>query len=153
MGGVLADPYDTAVRLLARRPHSRLELTRKLRRRGHDDDAIETALTRCAEHGYLDDAGFAAALVRARSRTRGRRAIAAELSQRGVGREQVDAALGGLETEDELAAAVALVRRRLNTRSQLPTLRELLDDAGPKLLRRGFSPGLVREACRQALDQ
>lgn len=149
MGG--RDPYDIAVRLLARRPHSRRELERKLRRRGFEDDAIAAALTRCAEHGYLDDAGFAAALVRARSASRGRRAIAAELAQRGVGRELLGGALEGLDPEDELAAAITLVRRRLAAHAEPPTLRELLDDAGPKLLRRGFSPGVVREACRQAL--
>lgn len=139
------------MRLLARRPHSRVELQRKLRRRGFEDDAIAAALTRCAEHGYLDDAGFAAALVRVRSASRGRRAIAAELAQRGVGRELVGAALDGLEPGEELAAAIVLVRRRLAAHDKPPTLRQLLDDAGPKLLRRGFSAGVVREACRQAL--
>lgn len=144
--------YDTAVRLVARRPHSRLELQRKLRRRGFDDDAVDAALARCRERGYLDDGEFAAALVRTRSGSRGRRAIAAELAQRGVGRELVGAALEGLPAKDELTAALALVRRRLSVRSEPPNLRELLDDAGPKLMRRGFPPAVIREACRQALD-
>ena len=47
---------DSAFRLLARRDHTRKELTVKLRQKGFDHAAIEDALARCRELGYLDDA-------------------------------------------------------------------------------------------------
>ena len=71
---------DAALVILAQRPHAAAELRRKLRQKGHEAEAIEAALTRLAELGYLDDAEFARALVGWRAGKRGRRAIAAELA-------------------------------------------------------------------------
>lgn len=51
----------TALALLAGREHSRLELRRKLLQRGYEAEDIETALSRMAEYGYLDDTRAAAA--------------------------------------------------------------------------------------------
>jgi regulatory protein len=136
--------------LLAGRPHARIELARKLARRGYDPEDVEAALSRAAELGYLDDAGFAAVLVRHRAGSRGRRAIAAELASRGVGREVADGALEALDPEIEVDAAMRWARRRA-ARLTEPSLDGLLEAVGPSLLRHGFSPRVVREACRRAL--
>ena len=45
---------DDAVRLLARRGHSRLELSQKLKRRGHPSSCILRAFERLQELGYLE---------------------------------------------------------------------------------------------------
>ena len=58
-----ATAYDVAVRLLGQRAHSAVELARKLARRGFEDEATGLVLDRLAEHGYLDDAEYARALV------------------------------------------------------------------------------------------
>ena len=47
---------DSAFRILARRDHTRKELADKLRQKGFDHAAAESALARCRELGYLDDA-------------------------------------------------------------------------------------------------
>jgi regulatory protein len=47
---------DSAFRILARRDHTQKELHAKLRQKGFDRAAIESALARCLELGYLDDA-------------------------------------------------------------------------------------------------
>jgi regulatory protein len=133
--------------LLARRAHSRLELHQKLRRRGHDVDEVEAALARLAELGHVDDAAFASGLVRRRSTVRGPRALAGELSARGIDRAGIAAALEGMDPEAELAAATGLAERLYAGRS-MPGYKELLDRVGSKLLRRGFSAGVVRAACR-----
>lgn len=51
-----ASALESAFRMLARRDHTRRELAVKLRQKGFDGTAIERALTRCRELGYLDDA-------------------------------------------------------------------------------------------------
>lgn len=129
------DPYDAAVRLLAQRPHSAAELRRKLRARGCAPEAVEGALERVRGLGYQDDASFARSLVAYRSSHRGRSAIAAELARRGVGREEVAAALTDLGSDDELRAA-----RRLAARLGPVEPRRL---AG-RLERRGFSTAVIR---------
>ena len=42
--------------LLARREHGRVELTRKLRKRGAPEDMIDTALQQLSEEGLLSEA-------------------------------------------------------------------------------------------------
>ncbi len=54
---------EGAVRILARRDHTCTELAVKLRKRGFGRAAIEAALVRCRELGYLDDAKAAMTLA------------------------------------------------------------------------------------------
>ena len=54
-----------ALRLLERRPHGRVELDRKLRRKGHGEAAAAAALARLDRLGLLDDAAFAESYVSA----------------------------------------------------------------------------------------
>jgi regulatory protein len=136
--------------LLARRAHSRLELRQKLRRRGFDPGEVEAAIGRLAELGYADDAAFARGLVRRRSAVRGPLALAGELSARGIDRAGIAAALEGVDPEAELAAATRLAER-LYAERPLPGYKEVLDRVGSRLMRRGFSAGVVRAACRAVL--
>lgn len=138
---------DAGLRLLGRRAHSRQELWRKLLRRGYQEDEVHGALVRLAELGYVNDAAFADGHIRRRSRSLGPLALSAELSARGVARETADRAVAGLTPAAQLAAAVGLAQR-LAGRKVAASYRELLDSVGPKLLRRGFSMGIAREACR-----
>ncbi len=138
---------DTGLRLLARRAHSRLELRRKLARRGYAEDEVQAAMARLAELGYLDDASFAEGHVRRRSRSLGPLALSAELAQRGVDRHLAAAALESLDRPAQVAAAARLAERLVASRRP-PGYRELLDSVGAKLLRRGYSMGVAREACR-----
>lgn len=109
---------DTALRLLAQRPHFRAEIERKLGRRGFPEEEIADALARVAELGYLDDLGLACAEV---ARLRDRRglsgaAAAAELGRKGVDPEVVAAALGGEAGDaEDLETARAAARRWLAT--------------------------------------
>ncbi|MCY4059133.1 MAG: regulatory protein RecX [Gammaproteobacteria bacterium] len=76
---------NAAVRLLARREHSRFELARKLSSRGHPDDLIEEIIGSLARAGLQSDERFAEAFVRsALARGQGPLKIRAGLSERGV---------------------------------------------------------------------
>src|SRR3984893_18410322 len=100
---------STGLRLLARRAHSRVEMQRKLGRRGYTSDEIESAVVRLHELGYLDDLSFAEGLVRHRSASRGPRALSAELAQRGVGRDQADRALASYNDALQLASGMRII--------------------------------------------
>ena len=76
---------ETALRLLARREHSRLELSMKLRQRRVDAGVIEDVLDDFEERGWLDDGRFAEVFVRQRMDAGyGPLKILADLQQRGV---------------------------------------------------------------------
>jgi regulatory protein len=137
---------DAGLNLLSRRAHSHAEVRRKLGRRGYGEEEVESAVLRLTELGYLDDRAFAEGHVRRRSTGLGRLALSAELAARGVDRAVADAALGGLDADSQLASAIRLAQR-LFGRKTFSSYWEMLNSVGPKLMRRGFSPGIVRSAC------
>lgn len=152
-----ADPEAVAraicLRLLTGAPKSRAELATALRRRNVPEEVAEHVLGRFSEVGLIDDAAFARAWVSSRQRGRGlaRRALALELSRRGIDREHVDDALAEVSDEDEVTAARALVQRRL------PATRGLATEARVRrltglLARKGYSGGTARAVIREALD-
>ena len=147
-----AGALDAGLRLVAQRSHSRFELRRKLGRRGYDEAEVDAAVARLVELRYLDDRLFAEGHVRRRSATRGPLALSAELTARGIDRSLADGAVQGFDPEAQLAAATRLVER-LAGRKSFAGYRELLDSAGAKVLRRGFSPGTVRTACRAVWER
>lgn len=131
------DAFEAALRLLTARPHSELELRRKLGRRRCPPADIDRAVTRVRALGYLDDAAYAKALAARRARTRGPALIAAELAAKGVGREMAREAVGGVARDDLVAAARRLAARATNADRRLVMAR---------LLRRGYPADVVREA-------
>ncbi len=111
-------------------------------------------LARFAEVGLIDDAMFANAWVESRhySRGLGRRALAAELNQRGVDRSDIQAAVAQVSPERELATARALVERRLASTAGQPAQVRIRRLAG-MLARKGYPPGLAYRVVREALEQ
>jgi regulatory protein len=146
----VGSPLDAGLRLLGRRAHSRVELLLKLTRRGYEGEEIRTALRRLEELGYLDDQAFARSFVRRRGSVRGPRALSAELAARGVDRAHVDTAMEDFGEAEQLAAATQIAER-LYARKPTPGHREILDEIGSKLVRRGFSVAVARAACRSVL--
>jgi regulatory protein len=125
-----------------------VELSRKLSGLGYPEDEIRSALKVFEELGYIDDATYAEAHVRRRSNRRGPRALAAELAARGVDRQLVDQAIGRLDRDSLVRAAARLVERAIGG-NRPATYQELLDTAGARLVRRGFSHAIAWAACRE----
>ena len=142
------------LRQLTAAPRTRAQLAETLRRRGVPEEAAEAVLGRFTEVGLIDDAMFASAWVESRHHGRGlgRRALAAELNQRGVDRDDIQAAVAKLSPETELATARALVERRLASTASLPVQVRLRRLVG-MLARKGYPAGLAYRVVREALDQ
>lgn len=81
-----------AMRFLARREHSRLELARKLSRVAGEGDDIDVVLDELAQKGWLSDARYAEHSVRAKARRFGPLKVAHELRCKGIGEETIEAA-------------------------------------------------------------
>jgi regulatory protein len=142
------------LRLLAQAPRTRAQLAAALRRRRVPDQVAESVLGRFADVGLIDDAAFARAWVESRHHGRGlaRRALAAELRQRGVADGDVRSAVGLLGPQDEAAAARRLVAKRVAATRGQPwpaRARHLLG----MLARRGYPAGLAARVVREALAQ
>lgn len=141
------------LRLLTAAPRTRAQLATALRRRGIPDDTAESVLGRFADVGLIDDALFARAWVESRHHGRGlaRRALAAELRQRGVAADDVRDAVATLGPDEEVATARRLVDRKLAaTRGQPPVTRTRRLVA--TLARKGYPAPLAFRVVREALD-
>jgi len=135
-----------AIRLLARREHTRVELARKLAFRGVAAGDAQAAIDKLADAGWQDDTRFAELLVRSRaSAGYGPAFIRAELGTHGLGSEAVAGAVDSFDGDwDENARD--LVRRRHP--DALAGDRAAQRKAADFLLRRGFAMEHVRAAMK-----
>jgi regulatory protein len=119
---------------------------------GFESEAVDAALTRAQEDGYLNDEEFARSVVRRRSATRGYGLIARELRAKGIEDSSAAPALETMDRDAEAAQALELGRSMLRRRppSDAHALQALV---GPRLSRRGFDSGLVYRVCRQLADE
>jgi len=98
---------EAAVRYLAYRPRSEMELRQRLYRRGFRDDIIKPVLDKLKSQGIIDDETFAAYWRESRQTTnpRSRRMLKYELQKKGITSELVDKTIGDI---DDVAAAYKL---------------------------------------------
>jgi regulatory protein len=113
-----------ALRYLAAREHSRLELERKLARHVEDLPDLPAAaqigrvLDELCERGLIDERRAAEAVVSARAARFGTARLKQDLRARGIGADDAAEALAGL-SDTELARARAVWRRRFGGRAAL----------------------------------
>jgi regulatory protein len=103
--------HQQALKLIQYRPRSEAEIRQNLTQHKISPENIELTIQRLRDGGLINDAQFAQAWVenRADLRPRSRRALAFELSQRGIDRQLIDSALEELD-DDELAYQAAVRR-------------------------------------------
>jgi regulatory protein len=153
----MGDPESVArgicLRALTGAPKTRQQLADLLAKRGVPDDAAERVLDRFIEVGLIDDAAFARDWVSSRQAGRGlaRRALSAELRAKGVEPEVAAEAVGEVDDEDERAAALRLVERRLGGMRRLDRATATRRLMG-MLARKGYNAGLAAAVVREALD-
>jgi regulatory protein len=134
-----------AVRLLARREHSRAELARKLEERGVPAELAAETLDSLAARRLQSDARYAEVLIASRAgRGQGPVRIRRELAERGVAAAIIDAAFDAAGTDwFELARQV---RRRRFGAGEAPGEWEARVRQSRFLEYRGFSSDQIRHA-------
>ncbi|MEN7344163.1 MAG: regulatory protein RecX [Pseudomonadota bacterium] len=134
-----------AMDALARREHSRAELTQKLEKVGFAADTIATTLDRLADENLQNDDRFIEAFIASRWRQgKGPVRIRAELSNRGVTRTAIDAQLA--ICDKDWFALASEVRARKFGDALAPDYQTRAKQMR-FLSGRGFSAEQVRAAC------
>jgi regulatory protein len=143
-----SDPYELALKALGYKERTESELRSWLAERGVEEAEIEEVIALLAEAGAIDDASFARRYAADKQLLAGwgPDRIARALEGRGVGREQIEAALGGDDEEAQLERATSLlVDRGLSCGTERERERAL-----GLLVRRGYPLELAYEAVRAA---
>lgn len=144
--GARSETRVRAANMISARPLSKRELTRRLVQKGSEVNDADAAAEYLENVGALDDAAYAAMLVRHYSaQGYGSARLRDELYRRGVPRELWDGALETAPDAQETLARVIAARTRGRPLNEKEYKR--LSDA---LLRRGFSWGEVKTALRTA---
>ncbi len=139
---------EQVYRWLGMRNHSSGELRKKALIKGYSGDDITKVLEMTKAKGYIDDALFARQFAEEKSRTKtwGPVKIRAALSQKGIKKLYIDAALDGLFDDDSVlhdlfTASRAVKKNVLKTENGIKRKKKLVDF----LIRRGFPAHLVFE--------
>ena len=148
MSGREPDPdtraRNAAMRLLARREHSRAELRGKLVCRGFENDSVEELLKGLEGQDLLSDERFAKSLIVSRAETGyGPNRIGLELRDRGVSEELAREAIAKAEVAWERQATDQVTRKFGSHPAQ--TFPEWARRAR-YLERRGFGQAAIRQA-------
>jgi regulatory protein len=131
-----------ALRLLARREHTRAELARKLAPLAGSRDVLETLLVQLEGRKQLSDERYAEARAHRLSRKFGALRVRRELVAKGVGQEAAARFAADVEKTD-LERARSILARKYRAPASAP--KEHLRRAR-FLQSRGFSPDVIRRA-------
>jgi regulatory protein len=131
---------ERALRLLARREHSRAELARKLRVHAQPDDDFEALLDDLSRRKFLSDERYTEIRTHVLSRKFGAARIAQELREKGVSEELAAAALKSAQATD-VKRAREIWRKKF---SIAPGTREERARQMRFLQARGFSFDVIR---------
>ena len=142
-----------AVKLLAAKPRSLAELReRLLEKEWASEEAVDAALARLKEYGYLDDERFAFgyASYRVKQRPVGRQRLARDLQMKKVDRATTEQALELVFNETPEADLVdRAIEKRIRLRGR-PRTRQEVKSLFDHLLRLGFSYDLIMDKVRAA---
>jgi regulatory protein len=143
----LQHALDLAYRHLGPRDRTVAEVRRHLAGRGVEEGTIEAAIAELQDQGYLDDARYAQRFAEDRRELDawGPERIERRLLGLGVDRDLVAVALAARGPDEELGAAVALLRRRFPVPPGSDRERER---ALGLLVRKGYELELAYDAVR-----
>ena len=136
--------------MLARRELSEAQLRQRLRRRQHDPDAIDAALTRLKSERNLDDERVAGAIARSETnlKKRGRFRVTRQIEAAGIAssiaKRVVDETFAAIDGDTLLTQALA---RRLRGRTHIEDDREF-QRLYRYLVTQGFEPDRVMALLR-----
>lgn len=145
---------NRAYRWLANRDHSSGEIRRKSLSAGFTAEEAESVLKTLKKKNLLDDVSFAGSFIEEKAGTKGWGPvkIRAALSQKGVKKQYIDAAMDAFYSEKDesrmlLSAAEDIRKRLMRTEAGIKRKKKLVNF----LINRGFSPDLVFDQTDEVL--
>lgn len=155
-----ADPVrtarDAALKLLADRDLSRVELSALLAGKKHRPDTLTAAIDELVSLGLVDDRRVAASHIRARLEqgSTARALLEADLERRGIAQSLATEVLDDLlQSRDETRDALELARVKVRTAPARLAPEAVLRRAFAYLARRGYDEETARQAVETAGEE
>ncbi len=144
--------YQKSLNFLSYRVRSKQEIKQYLQKKGFGKEAVEEAIERLTDKGYLNDAEFGQLWVENRNRfnPKGKTALRYELRAKGLSEADIEKALNELNEENLAWQAVQKQLTRWQTLDNLTFRKKLTGH----LARRGFSYDIIQTIIvRAGLDK
>lgn len=144
---------EVALRKLDARSCSRAELERAIEQRGFSAETAQEVVSRLEHVGLVDDAAFAAMIVRDRFTLRGSvgRAVVEDLRRKGIAQEHIEQALAQISHDEEYERALELAQRKVRTMRGVPRQKAWARLSG-MLARKGYSPSTTSKIVNATLS-
>lgn len=142
---------NTALRLLARRDHTSLEIQQKLGQRGFGREVIDRVLAECRRLDYIDDERTARMYIGQLARRGfGFRRIRLELKKKGLAGGSFENILTESNSEiDELEIARKVMLKRMKSFERVEDHQKRRDKIYRFLHARGFAESVISEILRK----
>jgi regulatory protein len=140
--------------LLARRPHSRLELKQKALKTGFKTEVADDVINALADSGYVNDAGFAKALARDKFKHNkwGPNRIRAALKTKGITDRLIDEALETIsDSADQEHQMRKLLEKQQVKYKNEPNILKRRKKAYDFLIRKGYRHSDVMKIIEQEI--
>lgn len=115
----------------------------------HDEHTIARVMEKLIEYGLLDDEQYAQRYVQTRKETSGKYLLRQKMKMQGLSSDVIDEAVGAIPFEDQVAAARALIDRKMAGDEREDALRRAVQS----VMRRGFAYDVVRAAADQYKEE
>ncbi len=147
---ILHEAYAYALRSLAVKAQSQLEMRRKLAGKQYSQEMIDQVIRKLLQHKYIDDREYAVHVsqYRIRSQKKGKKLAAMELKQKGVQEEHIRHALEQIQEDEAYRIVYELAVKKWNATKEADLLKKRQKVAG-FLLRRGHARHDVFKALRE----
>lgn len=139
--------FNTALRILTPRDHSKYELVQKLKQRGFSNVDIDDAISTCVRFDYINDVRTAQVYIRQLKRKGyGKKRIQLELNKKGLKDDRVHGILDQSVSEaDEREAAARILKKNIKRFEREKDRLKRRDKMYRFLNARGFTRGVIAE--------
>lgn len=128
--------------LLERMDRTEKDIRFRLQRAGYDEETVDDAVSYARSFHYIDDERYARVYVRAKSATKSKRQMEAELRRKGIESRELDYLYEEMGEETETEAIRRLIHRKTEVPQELSY--EERQKLAASLYRKGFPMELIR---------
>ena len=143
--------FNSALRILTGRDHSKYELGLKLRQRGFEPQEIEKALSKCIQLDYVNDERTARVYIRQLIRKGyGKKRMRQEMNQKGLRGRQIQRILAEAVSEsDEFESMERVLKKHINRFERESDPKKRKEKMYRFLYARGFSQDAIRKIMKK----
>ena len=140
--------FDMAVSYLEKYNVSQKGIKDYLKKKNFDQQTINSTIEKLQEYGLVDDEKFAKNYFESLSTSKGKRAIANKLREKGISSEIIDELLENVEEDDELEKAIVLAKKFVkNRQNDTKCVQKCL----AHLIYKGYDYNVAQQATKIAL--